>query len=454
MEHRQHISSVKKRGFSDFLFILWAGGAALLSYSLVYALRKPYTAAAFNGLEVFGMDYKVVVTIVQIVGYVLSKFMGIKLISELRRENRLRFIFLSVITAELSLLLFGLLPTPYNIGAMFLNGLSLGCMWGVIFSFIEGRRVTDILASLLGVSMVVSSGVAKSAGLFVMDTWHVSAFWMPALIGAIALPVLFLLGWALNRLPDPTPDDIVCKSEREPLDGKQRRELFRRFMPFLTLVFAANIVLVILRDIKEDFLVRIIDVSAYSSWLFAQVDSIVTLLILGIFGLMVLIKSHLKALSVLLILIILCMCGMGVVSFGYASIRLTPVMWLFLQSLCLYIAFLTFQTIFFDRFIACFKIRGNVGFFIALNDFLGYTGTVAVLTLKEFAGPDTDWTHFYNQMAGYTAVICCIAFAASFLYLHRHYRKEFAVSPASRMQPRPVPVTAPEESTQGAYTLA
>ena len=26
-----------------FLFILWAGGAALLSYSLVYALRKPFT---------------------------------------------------------------------------------------------------------------------------------------------------------------------------------------------------------------------------------------------------------------------------------------------------------------------------------------------------------------------------------------------------------------------------
>ena len=48
-------------------------------------LRKPYTAAAFEDLEVFNMDYKVAVTIVQILGYVVSKFMGIKLISELRR---------------------------------------------------------------------------------------------------------------------------------------------------------------------------------------------------------------------------------------------------------------------------------------------------------------------------------------------------------------------------------
>ena len=96
----------------------------MLSYSLVYALRKPYTAVTFDELEVFGMDYKVAVTIVQIVGYAASKFMGIKLISELRREDRFRFILYSVVMAELSLIFFGLLSAPYNIAAMFLNGLS------------------------------------------------------------------------------------------------------------------------------------------------------------------------------------------------------------------------------------------------------------------------------------------------------------------------------------------
>ena len=47
---------------SELLLILWAGGAALLSYSLVYALRKPYTAASFEGLTLFGTDYTVAVT--------------------------------------------------------------------------------------------------------------------------------------------------------------------------------------------------------------------------------------------------------------------------------------------------------------------------------------------------------------------------------------------------------
>ncbi len=446
MNNFLQINETTRKRLSDFLFILWAGGAALLSYSLVYALRKPFTAASFENAEFFDMDYKVVVTISQILGYVVSKFIGIKLISELQSEERFKFILTSVLLAEASLILFGLLSTPFNVAAMFLNGLSLGCMWGVIFSFIEGRRVTDILASLLGVSMVISSGTAKSVGLYVMNHLHVSEFWMPALIGAVALPLLLLLGWALNKLPEPNKEDIAMKSERETLNGKQRWELFKSFMPFLSMLFIANIAIVVLRDIKEDFLVNIIDVSAYSPWLFAQIDSVVTLIILGIFGLMVLVKDNLKALSVLFGLIIAGMIVMSVVSFGQQQLRLSPVIWLFIQSLCLYIAYLTFQTIFFDRFIACFRIRGNVGFFIVTTDFLGYTGTVLVLVLKEFCNPDIDWAVFYNQFAGYVGIFCCVTFVCSFVYLHQRFRKETGV-------------TAPREETieatpQNAITVA
>lgn len=118
---------ISKKKLSDFLFILWAGGTALLSYSLVYALRKPFTAATFDGLDFFGMDYKTATSIVQISGYLISKLIGIKLISELKKENRLKFIISSVAVAELSLILFGALPRPFNVFALFFNGLSLGC---------------------------------------------------------------------------------------------------------------------------------------------------------------------------------------------------------------------------------------------------------------------------------------------------------------------------------------
>ncbi|KAB4178066.1 hypothetical protein GAQ04_24180, partial [Bacteroides uniformis] len=215
---------IQSKRLADALFILWAGGAALLSYSLVYALRKPFTAAGFDGLDFFGMDYKTATSIVQISGYFISKLIGIKVISELKKENRLKFIILSVAVAELSLVLFGALPRPLNVFALFFNGLSLGCMWGVIFSFLEGRRVTDLLASLMGLSIAISSGTAKSVGLFVMEDLHISEFWMPAFIGAFAFPLLSLLGWLMTRMPQPTAADRALRSERVTLDGRARAD--------------------------------------------------------------------------------------------------------------------------------------------------------------------------------------------------------------------------------------
>ena len=284
---------IQSKRLADALFILWAGGAALLSYSLVYALRKPFTAAGFDGLDFFGMDYKTATSTVQISGYFISKLIGIKVISELKKENRLKFIILSVAVAELSLVLFGALPRPLNVFALFFNGLSLGCMWGVIFSFLEGRRVTDLLASLMGLSIAISSGTAKSVGLFVMEHLHISEFWMPAFIGAFAFPLLSLLGWLMTRMPQPTAADRALRSERVTLDGRARADLFKSFMPVLLMLFAANLFITVLQDIKEDFLVKILDVEAagLSSWAFAKVDAVVTLIILLLFGLMSAVRS-------------------------------------------------------------------------------------------------------------------------------------------------------------------
>lgn len=412
---------VKNKRFSDALLILWAGGAALLSYSLVYALRKPYTAASFEGLDFFGTDYKVAVTTIQILGYVIAKFFGIKLISELKKERRFKFFVCSAVAAEAALVGFGLLAPPFNVAAMFLNGLSLGCMWGVIFSFIEGRKVTDMLASLLGVSMVFSSGVAKSFGLFAMNEMHVGQFWMPAVIGAFALPLLVFMGYMLKRLPQPTEEDIALRNERVTLDGNGRKRLFRGYAPILTLLFVGNFMLLVLRDIKEDFLVNILDMSNQSSWLFAQVDTIVTLVILGIFAAFIFFCSNIRALMCLMGLVIAGCLVMTYVSLNYEALDWQPVVWLFVQSLCLYIAYLTFQTIFFDRFIACFRIRGNVGFFIAIIDFIGYMGTVTLLSTKEFLNFDMEWFALYNHMACAVGAVCAVLFTVAAVLIYKRY---------------------------------
>lgn len=415
----------KNKKLSEALLILWAGGAALLSYSLVYALRKPYTAASFDGLTFFGNDYKVIVTTIQILGYFIAKFFGIKIISELKKENRFKFFVYSAVLAEAALIGFGLLPAPYNVTAIFVNGLSLGCMWGVVFSFIEGRKITDILASLLGVSIVFSSGVAKSFGLFAMNEMQIDQFWMPATIGGFALPLLVFMGYMLKKLPQPTAEDIALRNERVSLDGKSRKALFKKYALILSLLFVGNFMLLVLRDIKEDFLVDILDMSDQSSWLFAQIDSVVTLVILGLFTLFIFFRSNIKALLWLITLVVAGCLTMTYVSFHYETLDLSPVTWLFIQSLSLYIAYLTFQTIFFDRFIACFRIKGNVGFFIAMIDFIGYMGTVTLLSTKELLNIDLEWFALFNHIACIVGAICTVLFTIAGILIYRKYNSIF-----------------------------
>lgn len=411
---------MKREKVSDLLFIFWAGGAALLSYALVYALRKPFTAATFDGLDFMGMDYKTATSIIQIAGYVLSKFMGIKWISELRREDRLRFIIASVSVAELSLLAFALLPVPYNVCALFFNGLSLGCMWGVIFSFIEGRRLTGILASIMGISIAFSSGLAKSLGLFLMNDLGVDCFWMPAAIGGFAFVLIILLAFILNALPAPSEEDIRSCTKRVPMDARQRKAIFFRFAPLLLMLFVANLFITIIRDVKEDFLVNIVDTSQFSAWAISGIDGMVTLIILALFILVSMIRDHQRVLYTLLWMVIGGTFLLVGISYYYEQLNLSPLVWMFLQSLGVYIAFLSFQTLFFERFVACFNIKGNVGFFIVSIDFIGYLGTVGVLIFKESFVAHLNWIEFYNTMVLTLGTACCFLFMGCILYfMHR-----------------------------------
>ena len=139
---------------------------------------------------------------------------------------------------------------------------------------------------------------------------------------------------------------------------------------------------------------------------------------------MVFVKSNIKVLVILLSMVVTGTATMSFVSLNYDTLQLSTVTWLFIQSLSLYIAYLCFQSIFFDRFIACFKIKGNVGFFIITLDFIGYTGTVVVLIFKEFFNPAVNWLDFYNLMSGYVGIACSIAFIGSAVYLIQRYRRE------------------------------
>lgn len=70
--------------------------------------------------------------------------------------------------SEVALLGFAVLPSSFKLIAICISGLSLGMIWGILFSHIEGRRISELINVGLSVAMIISSGIVKTFGQFVM----------------------------------------------------------------------------------------------------------------------------------------------------------------------------------------------------------------------------------------------------------------------------------------------
>ena len=185
--------------------------AAFGTYFCMYAFRKPFNAGTYEGFTLWDMDYKAILIIAQVLGYMTSKFIGIKVISELKAHKRKKLIIGLILFAESALLLFGLVPHPYNFVFLFLNGLPLGMVWGIVFSYLEGRMFTETLAMGLSISLIISSGFLKTIYFYVQAALPlISEFWMPAVIGIFFLPLFLLFVWMLSVIPAPSAEDIVA----------------------------------------------------------------------------------------------------------------------------------------------------------------------------------------------------------------------------------------------------
>ena len=82
------VKTIQQRLNNYTLLAIWASVAAFSTYFCMYAFRKPFTAGTFDGMTVWGLDLKIALVIAQVLGYMLSKFVGIKLISEMSPNRR------------------------------------------------------------------------------------------------------------------------------------------------------------------------------------------------------------------------------------------------------------------------------------------------------------------------------------------------------------------------------
>ncbi|WP_395810769.1 DUF5690 family protein [Daejeonella sp.] len=403
---------------------LYAAVTVFLTYTMVFGFRKSFTVATFDGITVAGYSYKTILVISQMLGYMLAKFYGIKYISELKRHGRGQIIMLLTVISWLSWLFFALVPAPYNIVFLFINGFPLGMLWGVVFSYVEGRRSTDFIGATLAVSFIFASGFVKTVGAWLMLNFGITEFWVPFYTGLVFAAPLLLFVYLIEKIPSPDDKDIAYRTARVPMLAQDRKNFIRIFLPGLIACILIYAFATIFRDMRDNFSAEMWKEMGFfdKPELFAKTETPITIIILLLIGSMVMIKDSFKALMLSHFFI-----GLGFIIAGFSSYLFTnqnipPIWWMTLVGLGLYMVYIPFNSVFFDRLIAAFKHTGNVGFLIYLADSFGYVGSVGVMLSKEIFKVQLNWVTFFSNSVIWLSLVGLALTIFSSVYFYAKYR--------------------------------
>lgn len=399
-------------------FSLYTGLSAFGLYLCVFALRKTFNVALYEGYAFAGIGYKSWMVIFQVVGYMLSKFIGIKVVSELKASSRAKGILLMSVIAAFSWLLFAMIPMPYNLICLFFNGLPLGMVWGMVFGYVEGRRFTEVLGAAVSVSFIFSAGFSKTVGKYIMTSWGVSEFWMPFVACCVFFGPLLIFLRLLDQVPPPDAQDELLRTKRQPMTGKERIEFTKTFLPGLILLVLTYMLLTAFREFRDNFSANIWEVLGYGNQpgVFTQTETIVTLTLLAIIGSLMIIRNNFRAMVVNHLIVLLGMILVGVSTLAFEREWIGPVPWMTLVGMGLYFGYIQFNAIFFDRLIAAFKYVSTVGFLIYLADSFGYVGSVSVMLYKELGQKDVSWLDFFINGGYVMSVTGSILIVLSLVY--------------------------------------
>jgi len=428
-ERRSHPITRWLASASPGLFALYAVVMAFSTYFAMYSYRKPFAAAHFADQTFWILDLKSALIISQLAGYALSKFLGIKFNSELSPGRRARALLLLIVWSEVALVLFAVLPGPGKVAALFLNGLPLGTVWGIVFSFLEGRRTSEILGAGLSCAYVVASGVVKSVGAALLGAGITEA-WMPAVTGALFFPVFCAAVYGLSLVPPPSAADVAARTEREPMIGSERRRFLRRYWPGLVTLVLVYLLLTAYRDFRDNFAAEIwADLgNDRQASLFTLTEIPIALSVMLVLALLYLVRNNRIGLLLTYVIMTSGAALMGISTLLFDLGAISPIAWMVLVGLGLYLGYVPYGCVLFDRTIAALEIVATAVFLIYVSDAVAYGGSVAIVLYKTLGQADISKLQFFRYFSYVTCTACVVGFAISGRYFVRRAGRRDALA--------------------------
>ena len=413
------ITKFVARGGS-FWIGLYGLSAAFITYFSMYAFRKPFAVGTYEHISgwAYGIDFKVAIVIAQVFGYALSKMLGIKVNSEANPKMRPYMIIGMISISLVFLVAFAIVPAPFKIVAIFGSGLPLGMIWGLVYSYLEGRRISDVLGAGLAVSFIVSSGVVKSVGRSLVVEYGVPELWMPALTGAIFFPIMLISVFFLSQTPPPTTEDIEARMERTPMYHEQRVAFVKKTGFGLLMLILTYVILTALRDFRDNFAVEIWGALGFKDEpaILSLTELPVALFVMVMFSLTTIIKKNTNAVLFYHLMIIGGALLALMSTLAFQAHLIGPISWMILVGAGIYTGYVPYNSVLVDRLTAAVHSPGNAAFVMYLADSSGYAGSVGLLLFKNFGNLKLSWLSFFMNACIYSAILITLFALLSVAY--------------------------------------
>jgi hypothetical protein len=181
------------------------------------------------------------------------------------------------------------------------------------------------------------------------------------------------------------------------MNRTQRRQFLRTFAGGITLLVLAYILLTAFRDFRDNFAAELWNALGYGDTpaIFTLTEVPIALCVLIVMGLLMFIKDNRQALATYHVLIALGFALVGGSTLAFERGWLSAPIWMTLAGLGLYLGYVPFNSILFDRLLATFRYVGTAGFLIYVADSFGYLGSVGVLFYKNFGQSEISWLQFF-----------------------------------------------------------
>jgi len=297
-------------------------------------------------------------------------------------------------------------------------------IWGVVFGFIEGRKSTELLGAIMASSFIISSGLVKSSGRLVLENVFSNEMWMPFITALIYTPILLLGIYLLSRIKPPDSEDRLNRTERIPMNSSERRNFIIRFAPGIVFSILIYVFLTIFRDMRDNFAIEFWLSLGYSQTpeLLAFSEFPIAIVVMVIIASMILIKNNRIAFYSNNLIAFFCGILLVLTTVLFYFRIINGIVWMMLAGFFMYLPYIGFHTLYFERWIAHFKYKSNAGFLMSMADTAGYLGSTIILLVKNFATPDVSWIEFFEVTAvivGFSIILLSFLNYKYFLLLEK-----------------------------------